>query len=77
MSFQEYMFRISWWKSFGFTAFRRSVEIAWVVARIKSVISAFCTTKGGGEEPSSSGFENIVMCGGRTSGTPPTAVATT
>jgi len=31
----------------------------------------------GGREPSSSGFAKIVICGGRTSGTPPTAVATT
>ena len=42
MSFQEYMFRISWWKSFGFTAFRRSVEMAWVVARIRSVMLVLC-----------------------------------
>ena len=42
------MFLISWWKSFGLTAFRRSVEIAWVVARIKSVTSAFVRREGGG-----------------------------
>ena len=42
------MFLISWWNSFGFTAFRRSVEIAWVVARIKSVTSAFVRREGGG-----------------------------
>ena len=69
------MFRISWWKSFGFTALRRSVEMAWVVARIRSVMLVLCEGAWGG--PSSSGLEKIVICGGRTSGTPPTAVATT
>src|ERR1700738_2665189 len=36
ISCQEYIFLISWWKSFGFTALRRRVEMACVVARIKS-----------------------------------------
>lgn len=36
MSCQEYMLRISWWKARGLTLLRRRVEIASVVALIKS-----------------------------------------